>query len=428
MAVASGSRRGGYEYDFVGDVKDFECPLCLHVTREPHLTSCCGQHFCGSCIKRIISDRKPCPFCKERRFTVLLDKKQKRKVLELTIKCRESKRGCNWTGQPGNVNAHLSDECDYVDVDCPNNCGTKLRRRRLEEHRTQVCPKRRFTCEHCGHKNKYEWIVSKHITRCPKYPLPCPNYCTAASFERALLDEHIKDCPLQQVECEYQSFGCTTTILRKDLTKHMEENIQQHMLMMTKELKSTKEKLGKAEEKLRKTEEKLANAEEKLGKAEETTGILTAKVAELENCTMVVPLTFYLHEFRQLWNGNKIVTQKTFFTHPNGYRLRLTCFVGSNILFFALQKINTKNDDDLQWPLKCTVNLSVVDQGDNRIHTRRNCMVSLTKDSASRDAFSMNDITTKTMLEKLRFGLRDVIAAVSNDKLLFKLDIVDINK
>ena len=45
MAVASGDV-GGFECSFIGDIEDFECPLCLHVTRDPNLTSCCGQHFC----------------------------------------------------------------------------------------------------------------------------------------------------------------------------------------------------------------------------------------------------------------------------------------------------------------------------------------------------------------------------------------------
>ena len=154
MAVASGDV-GGFECSFIGDVEDFECPLCLHVTRDPNLTSCCGQHFCQSCISRIITDRKPCPFCKESRFTVFLDKKQKRRVLDLKVKCSECSRGCSWTGPLGDLDNHGSKDCEFKDISCPNDCGMEVQRRRLADHLAKRCPKRSFECEYCGHKDTY---------------------------------------------------------------------------------------------------------------------------------------------------------------------------------------------------------------------------------------------------------------------------------
>ena len=90
------SNAGGYECEFVDPVKHFLCPLCLYMTRDPNLTSCCGQHFCQVCIQ---TNYQPCPFCKDTKFTVLLDKKQKRKVLELKVYCTIKEQGCSWTGE-----------------------------------------------------------------------------------------------------------------------------------------------------------------------------------------------------------------------------------------------------------------------------------------------------------------------------------------
>ena len=52
MAVASTPGYGGYDYEFVRQVPErFMCiNICTKVLREPHLTVCCGQHFCGSCL------------------------------------------------------------------------------------------------------------------------------------------------------------------------------------------------------------------------------------------------------------------------------------------------------------------------------------------------------------------------------------------
>ena len=397
MAVASGYA-GGFECSFIGDVEDFECPLCLHVTRDPYLTSCCGQHFCQSCISRIITDRKPCPFCKESRFTVLLDKKQKRRVLDLKVKCIECDRGCSWTGPLGDLDNHGSKDCGYKYVWCPNGCGKKLQRRVVKDHLEKSCPKRNFTCKYCGHQDTYKLIIRKHMSECPKYPVFCPNNCTPNTFERASLKEHIEqDCPLQQVDCEYKSFGCTTLILRKDLSRHMEDNIQQHMLLVTKELKKTKEKLSEAEG---------------------TIATLTEKVTLLENNMLTVPFTFYVHRLSQLEHLSEIIGQYTFTTHMNGYKLYLKCSTSNNnCMVFYIGKIATENDNNLQWPLRCTVILTILDQNNDQVHKTVNQDVCVKNNASVAIITYLFDLTSA-----------EIVRAISNDRLLLKFDIVNVNK
>ncbi len=138
---------GGYDQEFLdppAKLKEFECPLCLLVIREPTLTSCCGQHFCQSCINRIITDRKPCPLCKQLRFGTFLDKKQKRKVLELKVNCSMKLRGCSWTGELGELDSHTdtgAGDCQFVDVTCPNKCGENLQRHLMGSHLSDTCLK-----------------------------------------------------------------------------------------------------------------------------------------------------------------------------------------------------------------------------------------------------------------------------------------------
>ena len=31
---------------------DYLCMICVKVLNEPHLTDCCGQHFCQVCLEQ----------------------------------------------------------------------------------------------------------------------------------------------------------------------------------------------------------------------------------------------------------------------------------------------------------------------------------------------------------------------------------------
>ena len=395
---------GGYEHKFIEEVKDFECPLCLHVTREPNLTSCCGQHFCEYCIKRIIADRNPCPFCKERQFTVLLDKKQKRKVLELKVKCPETGRCCTWTGQLSKLDAHINNECGFVYVYCPKNCDTELQRRFLDEHLSKSCPNRPFECEYCNLKDTYQVIVNKHISKCPKFPVPCPNSCTVNTFERCLLNQHITGiCPLQVVDCEYQCFGCTAVVPRRDLAKHMEMNTQQHLRLMAKGLHSTQEKLKEAEG---------------------TIAFLKKRVANLEDSTLVVPLRFCVHNFSKFRKQTKALGVYTLLTHPDGYRLKLICASVLDMFGFTLKKVKSDNDSNLQWPLRCTINLTLLNQAGERNHITRCDDLKIERESST---------TFAEFLKKLCIQFSEIcinhpsIKYICHDRVLFKIDIVNIH-
>ena len=61
---------GGYDFDFVEQPPDkLTCSKCQLLLRDPQLTSCCGHHFCQTCITRILVEWSPCPLCKEGSFS-----------------------------------------------------------------------------------------------------------------------------------------------------------------------------------------------------------------------------------------------------------------------------------------------------------------------------------------------------------------------
>ena len=479
------SNSGGYEHEFLepsAKLKKYECPLCLLVTREPHLTGCCGQHFCQACINRIITDRKPCPFCKASSFGVFFDKKQKRKVLELKLKCTMKERGCDWSGELGELDTHVdtrNGSCQFVDVNCPNNCGESHQRCHLANHLSDLCPKRPFTCKYCQFKAAYEQVcndhypkcikypvpcpnkceigtvergnLEQHVSECPlqvvechlgcsermkreglpkhvrvcpkrpftckycefkatyeqvcndhypkciKYPVPCPNECEIGTVERGNLEQHVSECPLQVVECEFAHAGCSEKITRKDLPKHMELSVQKHLVLLSsfcvKEMTSVREmldqkdklltelqrelaetkkdtatKLDQKDKQLTELQGKVAETHMKLAEKDKQIEVLQTKVHTLEMVTAgLLPIEFTLANYSQ-YEGNKRVAGPVLCTAPKiQIKFYFTPLFGHYVCV-ELHQLGGESDDKLNWPVKCAVTATLLNQSSDQHH------------------------------------------------------------
>ena len=143
----------------------------------------------------------------------------KRLVNQLKVRCSKKALGCNWVGELGNLEKQLSEgsvdgECQFVAVACPLSCGNHIQRGRLKEHKSEDCPQRPCTCEHCGHKDTYKSVMEDHWPRCGKYSLQCPNNCGENVIERQHLQKHVEEaCPLQVIQCEYAYAGCKAKLI-----------------------------------------------------------------------------------------------------------------------------------------------------------------------------------------------------------------------
>lgn len=128
---------GGYDHDFTDEIpEELWCSICLHVLRDPNLTSCCGHRYCRECINRVKRAGMPCPLCQSRDFTVMLDKLFVRKVNSLRVKCPNMREGCEWCGELGQVDTHLLG-CRYTAVNCDFyslGCREMVSRSKMREH------------------------------------------------------------------------------------------------------------------------------------------------------------------------------------------------------------------------------------------------------------------------------------------------------
>ena len=226
---------GGYDYRFiVKDLDKYTCNICTKVLKDPHLTGCCGQVFCESCLNYWFTKhgKESCPHCRAegKRLQHLLDKRLKREIYSLRIHCTNKEEGCQWIGELGSLKDHLesANGCDYVEMKCPNRCRKKMKRKNMAKHLKNKCSLRPYQCEHCGHRDTYENITGHggmreyHYQQCPEYPLKCHNYkCSKTGIKRKDMKDHDRHCQEEMVECPNK---CKSqNIKRIHIQKHLKE-------------------------------------------------------------------------------------------------------------------------------------------------------------------------------------------------------------
>ncbi len=273
----------GYKCEFIDTVsEDFLCTKCNLVTRRLTLTSCCGESFCQTCIVDTQEQGQPCPVCGEKEFTFFQHVKNQKRINNLQVHCIMKERGCVWSGTLDQLDTHLDphlDNCQYVDTKCPLNCLQTIPKNKVDQHVAQECTKRPHVCQHCGFKATYEEVVDTHLPECKYVPLQCPNMC-GVSCERGEMEDHMKLCRLEEVECEFSSVGCDGRFIREDQDEHARQNSQKHLTLTASLAVETKEQL---QQKLLEQDKKHHEELETLrGKIEEQNMRLTEQKAILE--------------------------------------------------------------------------------------------------------------------------------------------------
>ena len=139
----------GFECEFVEPPAKYlkvECPICLHVLRDPYQATCCGKNFCKACLEQLNANTSPCPCCKQTRFDNFEDKRLKQTLYDFRIHCTHKSKGCDWTGELRELDNHLNksphpdkslEGCPFTLIDCPLSyagCEESLHRNDMSEH------------------------------------------------------------------------------------------------------------------------------------------------------------------------------------------------------------------------------------------------------------------------------------------------------
>lgn len=369
---------------------DLICSICLLVHRDPVLTSCCGNHFCKSCVEQVRSEQRPCPLCGVQPFTTMLDKYFVRKVNELEVVCHHKERGCSWTGSVSALNRHLDPkkgDCQYLKMECPYFCGAIINCSELKSHQN-VCGRRPYACKFCGYEGVYEDMSSKHWKMCEKYPLPCPNDCGTVDIPREDLQKHLKEnCSLERNECEFSYAGCTACLSKSELSKHLSNNLQYHLSLVSKYClkvaQSFPEELhGQMKQQLTAKDSEIKTLQSKLKENDDTINLLQGKLMSLElevgdlrmdclnlkSVVMVPPFDFIMTEFRKHKLHERQWLSPAFYSHFGGYRMCISVDAGGSeegrgthvSVYVNLMK--GEYDDHLKWPFKGSIVLELCNQ------------------------------------------------------------------
>ena len=358
------------DYNFVGKPsEEFFCPVTLEVLQEPYLTVCCGNHLSQEAAKQLHQGQKPCPLCKQQLHAVP-DKFFKRKVKELKVRCQKSNAGCGWVGNLGSLDQHLR-ECGYVRVVCPNMCGGRVLRRHSQNHQANNCPKRQFVCNHCAYKATYQEITKTHWPKCKKYPLECPNRCRKRSIERQHLPNHLRVCPLEVIECEFDYAGCTEKVQRQKMYMHEQSYVQVHLKMVAAHAKLQEQSMSIQQKK---------NEQQK-----KEIDMLTAQVylltSALQHClsfkassVFLPPPVFTMMFFEQYKKDESRWFSPPFYSHIGGYKMCIGVDAnGSNTgegthISVYLHMMAGEYDDNLKWPFRGEVTVQLLNQRNNGNH------------------------------------------------------------
>ena len=407
-ASSNNSKRNGHQCEFLTQPsKELLCKSCEHVARDLTMTVCCCQHFCHECITPLQKDSKPCPGCGEQNFGIVPHVRHRKSITALEVSCTMKKRGCNWTGKLEDLASHTDDKndnCQYVDVECPK-CAHSVPRCDRELHLEELCPKRSYNCCHCGFTATYEEICNVHYLECALKEVKCPNSCREDTIKQGMLQEHLKTCQFQQIECEVP--GCNGKFLREDSEKHKENNACKHISLLSAAMQLTsadlrsklleqdllsKERETELTRELEKRDHENAVLKVELQQSKAEIKTLQKEIVKLsENFEKHVRVfsqqsrlqagdsphhfTIFNFEHRRRYdvtwhsppmyvsNGPKISLS----VRPNGS-------LGTNArcthISVALYAMVGEMDDQINWPIRCTITVELRNQLNSQNHYR----------------------------------------------------------
>ena len=248
-------------------------------------------------------------------------------------------------GELGELDNHLKPgsvegPCHFVK--CPLQCGQCIKRQTLNEHKSNECAKRPFSCIYCDYKSTHEKVVNDHWPKCQHYPEVCPNKCSGIKIERRFIKFHLQErCVREKIPCKFAFAGCQEIIERKWMQNHLDRRKDKHLEMTAMKCKTF--------------ETELTNLK-----------LMFAKIAPRP--IFCQPPDITLTGFERHKKGDNYWLSQAFYTHVGGYKMSLQ--VTSNgwgddkgtHVGVAVYMMKGEFDSHLKWPFKGEITVELVNQ------------------------------------------------------------------
>ena len=357
----------GTEYSFVtrdpAQIEDLKCPICLELVYEPVLTSC-GHLFCQNCVR----GQMECPTCRNE-LQHFRNQRDERKVKSLKVKCPNWKKGCEWQGDLGDTAQHTDTNCQMETICCPIGCKEVVLRGKSKRH-AAICPKRAYKCPHCYFKDTFINVTTTHFTTCEDFPLMCPAGCSKP-IPRSTIAKHLTDCTEELTVCKYASIGCQEVMKRRYLSIHLQDKKDLHLEMAMDKVMQLSSGLLEVSV----TVKMLVAGEGKPNVSQLPVPFHTW-LQNTPTCYPHPPWVIKMEGFQEKKENDEVWYSDPVYSHFGGYKM---CFCvhangfgighGTHVsVYICLMRGD--NDDNLKWPFKGTIKVSLLNQlEDGQHHT-----------------------------------------------------------
>ena len=325
------------------------CPVTFKLLLDPVQTNfCCGHRLSRAAAEQIQGKGHPCPICKKTPLRTTNDLSFKREVRQLRVRCSNKSAGCEWVGELGELHNHLKPgsvegPCHFVDVECPLQCGRRVKRCHLKAHRSNECAKRPVACPYCDYKSTHEKVVNDHWPKCQHYPEVCPNNCSSVHvIERRFLKFHLQEeCPSEIIPCKFAFAGCQAAVERQSMQYHLEESKDQHLEMTAMKCETNETEINNLK-------------------------LVIAKMSPKPIFSQPPDIT--MTDFEGLKQDGEHWYSPPFYTHIGGYKLCLKITAngwasgkGTHV-GVAVYMMKGEFDSHLKWPFKGEITVELVNQ------------------------------------------------------------------
>ena len=356
----------GTEYSFVtkdpAQIEDLKCPICLDLVYEPVLTSC-GHLICQKCVR----GQARCPTCRDE-LHFMRDQFNERRVKNLKVKCPNWEMGCDWQGDLGDSAQHTGTNCQMETIPCPKGCMEKIARGHLKWH-AEKCTFRAYNCPHCGFGDIFMNVTTTHFTNCESFRLKCPAGCRKRPL-RCTMDAHLADCEEELVPCKYAAIGCEEVMKRKDQQTHLEVKKDYHLEKSMDRVMQ----LSMGQSELSVSMKSMAAG----GVTYDTTHLPLPFRPWLQSTPTSYPrppCVFKMDGFKEENEGNWY--SDPVYSHFGGYKMCLNVYTnghgegkGTHVSVY-INLMRGDNDDNLKWPFKGTIKVSLLNQLEDGQHFTR---------------------------------------------------------